>query len=366
MIVLAFLARVAPPPPSSDDGSFPFLLVVGAIFGVGLFIRGFWLLRKERLISNTPRSRVRGAAIGLVELEGVPIGPYTINSPIQRKPTFAYRTVMWALEKQGGRRGDQSWKKVADERRHVRFYLQDRTGMVLVDPEEADLDLKKDFSKKWSVGAFRHTTMPPEVYDFTVRYNCAGESIRIEEYTLRPGSPVSVIGTLAVNEAGMRPEPHPLAIANAVAVDMTGVQLSGHDMLAAKIASIRVRVEDHHAPAAAPLPSIKDQLLKPGHPRSAQAVAAIAAKDPGLAAAVAQSLAAKPLPPPAPPKPAGGPWPPEDRTIVVKGENDPTFLISWRTRRQLVLRFMLKALLYVVAGPALTIFCVWALLKTPF
>jgi hypothetical protein len=48
---------------------------IGALAGVYLFYRGFRLLQRKRLILNTPTSKVRSASMGLVEINGLAIGP---------------------------------------------------------------------------------------------------------------------------------------------------------------------------------------------------------------------------------------------------------------------------------------------------
>jgi hypothetical protein len=51
-----------------------------------------------------------------------------------------------------------------------------------------------------------------------------------------------------------------------------------------------------------------------------------------------------------------------DRNMIVKGQNDPTFLISWRSEKQLESRLRSKALLQIFGGAALSITCLALLL----
>ncbi|MGA8271469.1 MAG: hypothetical protein WB919_07900, partial [Candidatus Sulfotelmatobacter sp.] len=51
--------------------------VLSVLFGPYFFWRGFCLLQRRRLIMDTPRSTVRGAALGRVEVSGKAVGPYT-------------------------------------------------------------------------------------------------------------------------------------------------------------------------------------------------------------------------------------------------------------------------------------------------
>jgi hypothetical protein len=54
-----------------------FWVALGVAFGPFFFVRGFLLLRRQRLIADTPRSTVRGAALGRIEVSGRAVGPYT-------------------------------------------------------------------------------------------------------------------------------------------------------------------------------------------------------------------------------------------------------------------------------------------------
>src|SRR6266436_1542390 len=55
-----------------------FWAILGIVFGPYLFYRGFRVLQLKRTIMNVPRSTVRGAALGPVEISGKALGPYTL------------------------------------------------------------------------------------------------------------------------------------------------------------------------------------------------------------------------------------------------------------------------------------------------
>src|SRR5208282_2920888 len=103
---------------SRNDGAA--LAVVGAFAGIYLFYRGFRLLQRKRLIMNTPASKIRSAAMGLVEINGLAAGPYTMTAPITGVPCYYFRSTAWQWKQQGK---NGQWEKVADESMHVPFYL---------------------------------------------------------------------------------------------------------------------------------------------------------------------------------------------------------------------------------------------------
>jgi hypothetical protein len=51
-----------------------------------------------------------------------------------------------------------------------------------------------------------------------------------------------------------------------------------------------------------------------------------------------------------------------DRNLIVKGENEPTFLISWRSEKELEKKLRRRAALYVFGGAALSVVCLAILL----
>jgi hypothetical protein len=52
-----------------------------------------------------------------------------------------------------------------------------------------------------------------------------------------------------------------------------------------------------------------------------------------------------------------------DRNLIVKGQNDPTFIISWRDEKSLESHLRKKALLHVLGGAALAVGCLAMLLS---
>ena len=126
------------------------------------------MLQRKRLILNTPSSKIRSAAMGLVEINGLATGPYTMPAPITTVPCYYYRTMAWRWERRGK---SSEWVKVADESLHVPFYLDDNTGRVLVDPRDAEMDIHRDFHEEYSHSLFSmHIEVPATVSGFLARH----------------------------------------------------------------------------------------------------------------------------------------------------------------------------------------------------
>jgi hypothetical protein len=182
---------------SSDDGKIVLYAAAGFVIGILLFVRGFRMLQRKRLILDTPASHIRSAAIGLVELNGLAVGPNTITSPITMRPSLYYRTALW---REVGSGKNRHWELAVDERFHVPFFLKDQTGMVLVNPHGAEMDIHCDFTGSYSTSMFSGANVPPRVVEFAAANGISVSSpLKVEEYCLKPRNALYILGTLATN-----------------------------------------------------------------------------------------------------------------------------------------------------------------------
>jgi hypothetical protein len=201
---------------SRNEGRLIAWAAIGAAAGVYLFFRGFRMLQFKRLILNTPLSKVRGASMGMVELSGMAVGPTTIPAGITGDPCYYYRATAWEREETGGR---SQWKRVADERLFVPFFVQDDTGRMLVNAQGADMDVHRNFKDEFGGSFFGSTDMAPgTVENFLLRYGIAGRHVRLEEYCIKPEYPLFVLGTLGENHAHSYavPEKHVSAFSSSI------------------------------------------------------------------------------------------------------------------------------------------------------
>jgi hypothetical protein len=134
------------------------LLWAGSLVtGPYLFLRGFRVLQLKHFIMNVPKSSIRAAALGPVELSGKAVGPYTLLAPITKTECLCY----WLATGIGPA---SNWERVC-----APLFLDDDTGTLMVSPEALKVSLYPTF---------------------------AGE---IREYVIRPGDEIFVLGTLQEN-----------------------------------------------------------------------------------------------------------------------------------------------------------------------
>lgn len=366
-----------------NSGNSLVLPAIGVVVGLYLFVRGFFLLQRKRLIQNTPSSKIRSASLGLVEISGLACGPYLMTAPITGLPCYCYRTAVWQ-EKQSGK--NKEWKLVAEENLHVPFFVDDNTGKLLVDPRGAELDLHCDFKQEFSDSMFSFDRpVPDAVRSFLVRHNVSGnEKVRVEEYCIKPKNALFLLGTLAENP-GVSVIPNPVRTNAGHTLFHIMTPTANNPVSFAMKLTMPSRpastVPWNDAPAARevidlsagqPVPASSGDMTQQGKIAAALQRAGITNPAAWSAAGVpyqpiaVRAAGTQTATPPAPSAsaPAGAAVPefdPKPPVVLMKGENDATFLISWRSERAIVSSMGWKSLGMIWGGPALTLACLWIL-----
>ncbi|MBE0576664.1 MAG: hypothetical protein IH613_12305 [Desulfuromonadales bacterium] len=106
--------------------------IVPAVVAVPLLWGGFHCIRLKRRIENTPTSKVRSVAMGLVEVHGRTKRLYALVAPMTQSACAWYRLRKYRKDK------NNNWKQVKEiNSNHVPFQVDDGTGLVIVDPAGA-------------------------------------------------------------------------------------------------------------------------------------------------------------------------------------------------------------------------------------
>ena len=389
---------------SSNPTGLLFWCVVGLCAGIYLFFQGFRLLQRRRLILDTPVSKIRSASMGMVELSGLAVGPYTMVAPVTARPCYYYRTVAWEW-KQSGK--NKQWVKVAAECMHVPFFLDDNTGKVMVDPRGADLDLHRDFQQEFCDSFFTtKEEASPNVHSFLARHGVStSNKIKVEEFCIKPKNALFLLGTLDENpglELTPQPirddEPTSLISGNAFSFSVDGAELgrklsfatgdgnggltlSGglqhnpdFDAIYEKALSTASAHVIRLSPDAGPTKvadmtqqqKIAAALVKAGisNPAAWQAAGvtgqAVAVNPENNSSHGSAPNPSAQVPPQSAPPDGFDPHPP---IVLMKGKNNPTFLISWRSQRDLARSLGWKCTLMIWGGPALALLSLYGLLN---
>ena len=337
--------------------------VIGACAGVYLFYRGFEILRRKRLIQNTPTSKIRSAAMGLVEVNGLAVGPYVVNAPITGLPCYYHRSMAWQL-KQSGK--NKSWQKVADECRHLPFYLDDNTGRLLINPQGAEMDIHRDFHEEYSTSLFSSSLdVPANVSSFLMRHGISTDKkTKVEEYCIKPKNALFILGTLSENP-GLKVSPDPVLSEHGDVLTAsvtwgkktfsTFAGNGGADMAPSSGVQEVIRL----SPATKPTKSI--DMSQQAKISAALIKAGITNPAAWAVAGVEHSGIALDTEPKSDPDLAAADFDLNPKTVLMKGEHDPAFFISWQSQRDVLKTLSWKSTLMIWGGPVLTLLCFYIL-----
>lgn len=126
-----------------STGSIPFfVLVIGFLIGLILFFIGFRTYREYRLLEDTPIAPIRSIPMGLVHVSGKATGGDTLTSPLTGVPCYYYRV---QVEKYVQKEKESNWETVRTDSEERNFFLDDSTAKVLVNPHLAEYEVMRTF-----------------------------------------------------------------------------------------------------------------------------------------------------------------------------------------------------------------------------
>jgi hypothetical protein len=332
----------------------------------------------------------------MVELSGLAVGPYTMLAPVTARACYYYRTLVWEWKRHGK---SNQWVRVAGECMHVPFFLDDNTGRVLVDPRGADLDIHRDFQEEFCDSFFTtKDPVPDNVRSFLARNGIVtNHKIKVEEFCIKPKNALFILGTLAENP-GIELAPQPIRDVEAldlISAEGFSLKLGGSFSFATRMAGNLNLTPLFQSPAT--VPGVKDtQLVRLSAERGPvgslnmtqqQKIAAALVKA-GISSPAAWSAAG-----------VGGPaiqvreeasllvddsraqiqgfngagsgsvaqephgFDPHPPVVLMKGESNKTFMISWRSQQDVARSLGWKCTLMIWGGPALALLSLYVLLS---
>ena len=367
---------------SSDPTGLLVWCIVGFCAGIALFFYGFRVLQRRRLILDTPFSKIRSASLGMVEISGLATGPYTMLAPITGRPCYYFRTLVWEWKQHGK---NKEWVKIAGECMHVPFFLDDNTGRMLIDPRGADLDLHRDFQEEFCDSFFTTKDPAPErIRSFLARHGVTtNNKIKVEEFCIKPKNALFTLGTVAEN-TGIEVTPQPIRESE----EISSVSIGKFSLSLAPTGFNSIRDDDNVPVLAEPVPArsgmfshevvrlpsdrgpmnssemtqqqkIAAALIKAGITSPAAWSAGGVASESASAVEVVSGLASA-LSNDGGDSNGFDPHPP---VVLRKGENNRTFLISWRSQQEVARALGWKCTLMIWGGPALSLLSLYVLLS---
>jgi hypothetical protein len=296
---------------ATNQGRFETSLVIGIGFGLYSFWKGFRTFREFRVVEDTPEIPIRSVSMGLVRVHGKADGQQQILSPVSRSSCFFYKV---DIEKWEHSQKSSGWQHYRTDLQGVPFSLDDQTGTLVVDPTGAEYDIIKTAEREiGGISLGIGSSVPRSADGKPLARTMAGDD-ELRAYVGSGGRIATAAMLKSVLGRGL------------VGRTLGGAALNNvlDGMLAA-------------APAV-DLPSgryrLTEYCIQPGHWYD-----------------VTGTCTENPLS-----------KDDRDRNLISKGVNEPTFLISWRTAKDVEKILRNRAALMIFGGGALAVACLGFLL----
>ena len=169
--------------------------------GIALFALSLYFYKKRQLIADTPTSKIRSIAMGIVEIIGqvVPIQERLFKSPFTDKDCVYYH---YTIEEYRSSGKNSHWVTIQKAEQKDLFYLRDDTGSVLIDPTDAHIEARRDFEYQSSLGK----DPPEQVIRFLTTHHLSHEgflginkTMRYQETLIAPDDTLYIMGTAGEN-----------------------------------------------------------------------------------------------------------------------------------------------------------------------
>lgn len=170
--------------------------IFGLGFGIILFLSSFKTFKRKRLIEDIPTSKIRSIAMGLVEICGevIPASNRIFKAPFTNKDCVYYRCIVQEERSSGKRR---TWVTIKEEEKRDYFYLKDDTGLVLIDPRNAEIDIPTDFQFQSGINKDPPDSLKQYLSANKISYEgifSINKKMRFYEYHIAPNDKLYIMG----------------------------------------------------------------------------------------------------------------------------------------------------------------------------
>lgn len=172
---------------------------VGVLFGIGMFVEGFRVLKRKRMIESTATSKIRSLAVGLSEIYGKAITKKEpMIAPFSGKPCVYCK---YKLEEYDWK-AKREWTTKKEGTMGTKFFLKDDTGSVEISTKNADVDIPESYN----VELKRRSKIPKILLDYLLenkieykRIAGLNKKFRFTETRIEPNDSLYVLGRASIN-----------------------------------------------------------------------------------------------------------------------------------------------------------------------
>lgn len=145
------------------------------------------------LARNVPHSKIRSAAIGLVEIQGKVLPEHVLTTPYSKSECVYYRSELeeYRVRSRLSSDPEYEWVTISRDSHRLPFWAKDETGQILIDPSNAEFMIPQ--MKSGFLGT------EGEDNNNQMLLAVVGDR-RYRESFLSPGESICILGTLAVRE----------------------------------------------------------------------------------------------------------------------------------------------------------------------
>ncbi|MGD1077863.1 MAG: hypothetical protein ABR881_06020 [Candidatus Sulfotelmatobacter sp.] len=113
-------------------------LFIGCGIGLWTFFKGFRIMREYKVLEDTPRIPIRSVPTGFVHIRGKAESGEVLASPVSHTPCCFYKVEIDEWKSEGR---SKTWVRCCVDMNGYRFHLADGTGKILIDAHAAEYDL---------------------------------------------------------------------------------------------------------------------------------------------------------------------------------------------------------------------------------
>jgi len=202
LLASLFGTPVSQPEPAQETPEFIFWGAIyiglmglsGLIFGVALFFPGLRNMKKKKLMLSTSTSKIRSLAIGIAEIYGKVVpGKGIMKSPFSNRDCVCAKII---VEELVGGAGTQRWVVVKKLVLGNEFFLQDDTGMVLVQLRGAEVDIpvSYEFGSGPKADPPHHIVTFLKKHNFNIERLWENKILHYSESIIEPGDGLYILG----------------------------------------------------------------------------------------------------------------------------------------------------------------------------
>jgi hypothetical protein len=191
------------------------LALLSSGIGIALMAYGFSRMKRYMLIKDTPTSKIRSMALGLVEINGGALSKDTIKTLFSKSECVYFRYEVKEYRQHthvsnGRTSTSYSWDTIDSGEKRVPFFIGDTTGTAYIKPEGAEFKvpvkkillertgiIRKKYSRDNTAGLVE---IKDTMFSFSL-FNRVGDRKYFESF-IAPEEKVYIIGTAEANSSG--------------------------------------------------------------------------------------------------------------------------------------------------------------------